>query len=88
MKKKLYLNLAMGISILATPAILLASCRAQASGAKLQITKKASPNAVSAEAPQVTTIPLKTVQKPFRFVSQGVALGLCLPKTAWPPTHF
>ena len=55
----------MGISLIATPALLLASCSAQASDVKLPITKKATPNAVSAEELQVTTITLKTVQKLF-----------------------
>ena len=65
MKKKIFLNLVMGISLIATPALLLASCSAQASDVKLPITKKATPNAVSAEELQVTTITLKTVQKLF-----------------------
>ena len=67
MKKKIFLNLVMGISLIATPALLLASCSAQASDVKLPITKKASPNAVSAEELQVTTITLKTVQKLFNI---------------------
>ena len=25
--------------------------------------------------------------KPCRYVSQGVVVGICLPKTAWPPTY-
>ena len=25
-------------------------------------------------------------ESPYRFVSQGVVVGICLPKTAWPPT--
>ena len=65
MKKKIFLNLVMGISLIATPALLLASCSAQASDVKLPITKKATPDLVSAEELQVSPITLKTVQKLF-----------------------
>ena len=65
MKKKVFLNLVMGISLIATPALLLASCSAQASDVKLPITKKATPDLVSAEELQVSSITLKTVQKLF-----------------------
>ena len=65
MKKKIFLNLVMGISLIATPALLLASCSAQASDVKLPITKKATPDLVSAEELQVSSITLKTVQKLF-----------------------
>ena len=36
MKKKVFLNLVMGISLIATPALLLASCSAQASDVNYQ----------------------------------------------------
>ena len=65
MKKKIFLNLVMGISLIATPALLLASCSAQASDVKLPITKKATPDLVLAEELQVSPITLKTVQKLF-----------------------
>ena len=67
MKKKIFLNLVMGISLIATPALLLASCSAQASDVKLPITKKATPDLVSAEELQVSPITLKTVQKLFNI---------------------
>ena len=65
MKKKIFLNLVMGISLIATPALLLASCSAQASDVKLPITKKATPDLVSAVELKVSPITLKTVQKLF-----------------------
>ena len=67
MKKKIFLNLVMGISLISTPALLLASCSAQASDVKLPITKKATPDLVSAEELQVSPITLKTVQKLFNI---------------------
>ena len=65
MKKKIFLNLVMGISLIATPALLLASCSAQASDVKLPITKKATPDLVSAEELQVSPISITTLQKLF-----------------------
>ena len=65
MKKKIFLNLVMGISLIATPALLLASCSAQASDVKLPITKKATPDLVLAVELKVSPITLKTVQKLF-----------------------
>ena len=63
MKKKIFLNLVMGISLIATPASLLASCSAQAAGVKLPQAERATPTLVSAEELQVSPITLKTVQK-------------------------
>ena len=65
MKKKIFLNLVMGISLIATPALLLASCSAQASDVKLPITKKVTPDLVLAVELKVSPITLKTVQKLF-----------------------
>ena len=65
MRKKIFLNLVMGISLIATPALLLASCSAQASDVKLPITKKATPDLVLAVELKVSPITLKTVQKLF-----------------------
>ena len=65
MKKKIFLNLVMGISLIATPALLLASCSAQASDVKLPITKKTTPDLVLAIELKDRPITIKPVQKLF-----------------------
>ena len=67
MKKKIFLNLVMGTALIATPAFLLASCSAQASDVKLQITAKATPGGISAEEVSAGPITLVTIQKLFNI---------------------
>ena len=67
MKKKIFLNLVMGTALIATPAFLLASCSAQASDVKLQITAKATPGGISAEEVSASPITLATIQKLFNI---------------------
>ena len=65
MKKKILLNLVMGVSLIATPALLLASCSAQTSDVKLPITVKDA--IVDIKVIEVTAKPitLETIQKLF-----------------------
>ena len=65
MKKKIFFNLVMGTALIATPALLLASCSAQSSDVKLPITVKDSPDDISIEEINASTISLATVQKLF-----------------------
>ena len=53
----------MGISLIATPALLLASCSAQASDVKLPITVKEKLGDISTEEVSAKPIALTTVQK-------------------------
>ena len=65
MKKRIFLNLVIGISLIATPAFLLASCSAQASDVKLQITAKATPGIITVHEVKAESITFTTVQKLF-----------------------
>ena len=65
MKKRIFLNLVIGISLIATPAFLLASCSAQASDVKLQITAKATPGIIAFTEVKSDPIAFTTVQKLF-----------------------
>ena len=68
MKKRIFLNLVIGISLIATPAFLLASCSAQASDVKLQITAKATPGIIAFTEVKSDPIAFTTVQKLFDIV--------------------
>ncbi len=68
MKKRIFLNLVIGISLIATPAFLLASCSAQASDVKLQITVKATPGIITVPEVKAESITFTTVQKIFDIV--------------------
>ncbi len=67
MKKKIFLNLVMGTALIATPALLLASCSAEASDVKLPITVKENPDGVLVEEVSGIQIELTTVQKLFNI---------------------
>ena len=67
MKKKIFLNLVMGTALIATPALLLASCSAEASDVKLPITVKGNPDGVLVEEVSGIQIALTTVQKLFNI---------------------
>ena len=74
MKKKIFLNLVMGISLIATAALLLASCSAQASDVKLPITKKGTPDPVSALAHRLDP-------HPYIIYSHIFAITFCDPRS-------
>ena len=67
MKKKILLNLVMGISLIATPALLLASCSTQASDIELAITAKNAIGDISDEDIKDGSITLATAQKLFNI---------------------
>ena len=67
MKKKIFLNLVMGTALIATPALLLASCSAETSDVKLPITVKENPDGVLVEEVSGIQIELTTVQKLFNI---------------------
>ena len=67
MKKKILLNLVMGISLIATPALLLASCSAQASDVELVITAKDAIGDISDEDIKDGSVTLATAQKLFNI---------------------
>ena len=69
MKKKIFLNLVMGTALIATPALLLASCSAEASDVKLPITVKGNPDGVLVEEVSGIQIALTTVQKLFNITA-------------------
>ena len=67
MKKKILLNLVMGLSLMATPALLLASCSTQASDIELAITAKDAIGDISDEDIKDGSITLATAQKLFNI---------------------
>ncbi len=67
MKKKILLNLVMGISLIATPALLLASCSTQASDIELAITAKNAIGEISDEDIKDGSVTLATAQKLFNI---------------------
>ena len=67
MKKKILLNLVMGISLIATPALLLASCSTQAPDIELAITAKNAIGDISDEDIKDGSVTLATAQKLFNI---------------------